>query len=624
MISVVSGTYNRLPLLSKMVESARASVPVGIPLHFVLVDGGSTDGTIAWCLAQSDVTLIQDSALLGAVSAFTRGAYAVPPQTRAVILSNDDVVFRGDSILKALLYLDTHPTCGAVAFADNRPFLPTKTINDFQVMGMMARRRGKDVAVHYAQVGMFRRWLGDKCGWWGANDPNFNARTYGGDNYLSSRVWELGYTVDAVKGVEVEDMVHEDGLRQIGRDIGNADSEQYFARFPFGADIPEAPLIPQQEGERLRILYLPVYEPGHAIQKISKRGLRDALAKIAWVYEFDFLQYGGEILYAEIAKIIEQFKPHMMLSQIQAPEPMNANIVQRIRAINPNMVWVNWNGDYAPGGLTSPAMLNILKWVDLQLVVNGSVLDTYKQQGIAAAYWQIGYEEPGEDLPEAEYHDVVFLANAYTEGRKALENVLYGVFRETTVGLYGSGWDNSKGTNLYDFATGKAIYRNAKIAIGDNQFPDAYGFVSNRLFQALAAGGCLLLHQYVPGLDELTGLQAGVHYIVWHKESDLRRQIKYYLKEEDERRRIADAGTAFVREHHSFDARVKELHDLLKSSSKRRPREIITLNYVGARKLPFGVMGQQYTPGDPLRLPADDAAQLLRQPELWKKVESEF
>lgn len=620
MISVVSGTYQRLPLLRKMVESARASVPVGIPLEFVIVDGGSEDGTQAWCKSQPDVVLIEHGELRGAIPAFTEGAYAA--RGRVVCLANDDIQFKGNSILKALLYLDTHPACGAVAFADNRPFLPTKTRNDYQVMGMMARRRGKDAVVPYAQVGMYRKWLGDKCGWWGANDPNFKARTYGGDNYLSSRIWELGYTVDAVKGVEVEDMVHEDGLRVIGRSIGNADSEQYFARFPFGADIPEAPLVPQQEGERLRILYLPVYEPGHAIQQISKRGLRDALSKIAWVYELDFLRYQGEILYAEIAKIMEQFKPHMMLSQIQAPEPMNANLVQRIRAINPNMVWVNWNGDYAPGGLTSPAMMNTLKWVDLQLCVNGSVLDSYKQHGIAAAYWQIGYEEPGEELPEAEHHDIVFLANAYTEGRKALENVLQST--GVDVGLYGSGWTNSKGTNLYDFATGKAIYRNAKIAIGDNQFPDAYGFVSNRLFQALAAGGCLLLHQYVPGLEELTGLKSFAHYVTWTDFDDLRAKITYYLEHEDDRRAIAELGTAFVREHHSFDARVKELHVLLKSSSKRRPREIITLNYVGARKQPFGVLGQQYTPGDPLRLPAEDAAQLLRQPELWKKVESEF
>lgn len=623
MISVVSGTFNRLPLLMKMVASARAALPASFPLEFIIVDGGSDDGTQAWCKTQPDATLIEHGELRGAIPAFTEGAYAA--QGRFVILANDDIQFRGSSIFKALLYLETRLTCGAVAFADNRPSPPRKTNRDYMVMPMAARRRGRDVSVAYAQVGMYRRWLGDKCGWWGANDPNFNARTYGGDNYLSSRIWELGYSVDAVQGVEVDDAIADDGLRQIGFAIGNADSEQYFARFPTGADIPEAALVPQQDAERLRILYLPVYEPGHTIQKLSKRGLRDALAKRAWVYEFDFLMYQGEHLYAEMAKIMGQFKPHMLISQIQAHEPLNATLVQRIRALDPRMVWVNWNGDYAPGGLTHPSMLALLQWVDLQLCINGSVLDTYKQHGIAAAYWQIGYEEPGDELPDVKHHDVVFLANAYLPGRKALEPVLKSTGAD--VGLYGSGWDSSAGFNLYDFATGKAIYGQARIAIGDNQFPDAYGFVSNRIFQAMAAGGCLLLHQYVPGLEELTGLKHNIHYVVWVDHQDLKEKLRYYLHPDNEAERlyIADAGTAFVREHHSFDARVKELFELLKTSSKRRPREMITVIYTGARKTEFGVAGYgQYTPGDPLRLPADEAAMLLRQPELWKKVESEF
>ena len=58
MISLVSGTYNRLPLLKRMVASARQSA-ADLPLEIVLVDGGSTDGTIAWCKSQPDIVLIE-------------------------------------------------------------------------------------------------------------------------------------------------------------------------------------------------------------------------------------------------------------------------------------------------------------------------------------------------------------------------------------------------------------------------------------------------------------------------------------------------------------------------------------------------------------------------------------
>ena len=40
-VSVVSGTYNRLDLLQRMVDSARSSAGP-LPLELVLVDGGST------------------------------------------------------------------------------------------------------------------------------------------------------------------------------------------------------------------------------------------------------------------------------------------------------------------------------------------------------------------------------------------------------------------------------------------------------------------------------------------------------------------------------------------------------------------------------------------------------
>lgn len=627
LISLVSGTFNRLPLLQKMITSARASLPPGIPLEIIIVDGGSTDGTIEWCQSQPDVTLIQHGELRGAIPAFTDGAKAA--RGKYVLLSNDDVQFRGDSILCAMLHLEQHARCGAVAFADNRPGAGKV---GYRVMPMGALRNGKPVSVNYAQVGMFRRWLGNEVGWWGADDPTFPARTYAGDNYLSSGIWERGYTVDAVAGVEVDDMVADDELRKINgshmQDGNHLDSQAYFARYPHGANIPDAPLLPNPDSERLRILYLPVYEPGYPVQKEQKRGLRDALAQRAWVNEIDFLSIPPGDLLGTIGLAIRTFQPHMILSQIQAPAPMTPALVRMLRHDAPSVVWVNWNGDVYPGGLTSPDMLDICRWFDLQLTVNASVLPVYAENGIAAAYWQIGFEEPPGEYPPALRHDVVFLANAYEPQRAALEEVLYKMVVNdlVDVGLYGSGWKAPLGFTLYDFAAGAGIYSNAKIAIGDNQF-GMRGFVSNRMFQAMAAGNCLYLQQHVPGLEELTGLVHGVHYIAWTDADDLREKIKYFLANKDERQRIADAGTAFVREHHSFTARVDELFKSLLPLAKRRPREFVTFHYRGSRSKPFGVHDYgMYTPGEPLRLPANsDAARvLLNQPELWEKVESEM
>ena len=130
-------------------------------------------------------------------------------------------------------------------------------------------------------------------------------------------------------------------------------------------------------------------------------------------------------------------------------------------------------------------------------------------------------------------------------------------------GLYGSGWKETwiNGQCTYDFVTGCKIYQGSKISIGDSQWPET-GFVSNRVFQALAAGGAALAHQYFKDMDQL-GLIDGETCIVWETFPELEQKIKYYLDNEDERKRIAEAGQQLALERHSFDNRVVELFEMI-------------------------------------------------------------
>ena len=49
-VSVVLGTYNRLSFLKATIASVRAS-QIDVPYEIIVVDGGSTDGTIGWLTA---------------------------------------------------------------------------------------------------------------------------------------------------------------------------------------------------------------------------------------------------------------------------------------------------------------------------------------------------------------------------------------------------------------------------------------------------------------------------------------------------------------------------------------------------------------------------------------------
>ncbi len=559
-IATVSGTYNRLGALQRMMQSVRAQIPPGLSHRFYIVDGGSSDGTLDYLRTQPDVTLIEHGELRGAIRAFCDGAKAA--EADYVILANDDITFGPDSIVRAFTHLESHPTCGAVAFADDRPApgygdgLKVQTITAIEPSG-------KHVSVPYPQVGMVRKWLGDLVGWWGVDDPVMSAgHTYGGDSYLGARIWEQGYSVDSLKGVYILDGLAQDALRSRNYDIEQQNPGMYYKRFAKPPRIAPQPTPDNPQSERLRILYLPIYEPYNTAQRSNKRGLRLELAKRGLVYELDYLSVA-----CDLPGLVEVWQPHLMLTQLHSADIVTAEALVEARKRKPDMVAVNWCGDAHIHGLTSEPMLRLLRHVDLQLVVNAHVLPVYEAWGIRAAYWQIGYEEPLGALPDVPAHDILFLGNMNAKNRQLLETTLTAEAASSRVnlGLYGHGWKEPAGSTLYDFAAGEALYHKCKVAVGDQFWGQTYAFVSNRFFQALVAGA-FMLQEASPGLDEYCGLIDGVHYVSWKGLDDLQLKIRYWLspKRETKRRQIAEAGRAFVRANFSFERQVEKLfNDLL-------------------------------------------------------------
>lgn len=572
-VSIVTGTYNRLPHLRNMIESTRQSIGVGIPYEIVVVDGGSTDGTLEWCRVQPDVVLIEQGELLGAVKAFNagfaaaRGLYCIP--------ANDDITFVDESIIAAIAFMQDNRNVGVGCFWQDRA--PKEM---WHIEYMPAILNGRQINVAYGQVCIVPKWLGDLVGWWGTE-----TRTYGGDNELSANVWERGYQVSPccewigggdVPWVAIHDAKFEDELRRInntgtnsqdGRIWGQKWTRRLNGKSMTGPVIASLPKPADPMPRFRRYLYLPIYEQGYPIQKQQKRGLRQALAQRGLVVEVDYLQIaaqaGGSYMRDYVMDIADCWKPDVILFQAHTPntDTWNADHIRLLRNEYPNAKILNWNGDYHPEDLLSSAGIEFARQFHIQMVVTTDVAKAYQKAGVEWRYWQIGYEdgigvEQKSPNPDAQ---VVFLGNGYSAKRVELGRMLRGL--PYRVALYGK-WAaiRSDGDTLYDFDTGRAIYQNAQIAVGDDQWR-AGGFVSNRLFQAMAAGGCLYMQQRVPGLEELLGIQDGVHYVAWSTFADLREKIEFWLDplNEPDRKRIAAEGCEFVRKNHSFLKRVEEL-----------------------------------------------------------------
>jgi glycosyltransferase involved in cell wall biosynthesis len=556
-VSVVSGTYNRLDYLKHMVDSVRKSIGVGIPYEIVLVDGGSTDGTQDWCKSQPDVVLIEQYTLLGAVKAFNAGAYAA--RGKYVILANDDISFIDESILCALSFMEDNQDVGIGCFYQDRRGW------QWHVEQMSAvTESGTPTTAYYGQVCIVRKWLGDRVGWWGDY-----LRTYGGDNELSCNVLELGYKILPIPCAKIHDYTPQDDLRTRNNEVKPVNNQhpdtyawlqKWTRNGKLGPIVRSSPIVPNSDNKSIRVLYLPIYEPGHVLQKSTKHGLRDALARSCMVLELDYLAMDiGAVYDAACA-----FDPHLILTQLHSGDSIYHSMIVELRnMLDPAVMFVNWNGDYHPETLFSDAYILLMRRFDLVGVVTTSVEAPFDAAGIRWFYWQIGYEEASAKGSNATpVHDVLFLGNGYSKDRFQLASVLKGM-RGINVGIYGS-WPNNQasGSNLYDFDAGARLYSKCKIAIGDSQWPHAAGFVSNRLFQAMSAGA-FLLHQHFDGMEELLGLRDGVNIAVWESLSDLENKIKYYLAHPDERRNIAEAGTRHIRSNHSFDNRVRELFEEL-------------------------------------------------------------
>jgi glycosyltransferase involved in cell wall biosynthesis len=559
-----------------MVASVRSSIGVGIPYEIVLVDGGSSDGTLSWAKAQKDVVLIEQGELLGAIKAFNAGLYAA--KGTYCVVGNDDIIYHDETLINAVAYMQDNPNVGVGCFLQDRDH-PGR----FDLSYMPVVMNGQQMQHVYGQVCIVPKWLGDMVGWWGNLD---NMRTYGGDNNLSSWVLEQGYRVTGIPCACISDFQVDDELRRINNQVriqqarqpGHPDSNAWGKHWTHpngtcGPMVKTEPIIDNPIERMPRFVYLPIYEQGHAIQKTQKHGLRDALARYGLVYEYDWLQvtadHGGTYMVNYLMDIIDAFRPDVLLTQIHSPDPRMFNVgsIDKIRSECPDLTWVNWNGDFHPEDLLSSPNVAMARLFDLQCVVcaHDSLRRTYADAGVSWMYWQIGYEEslaePDGSTPK---HDVVFLANGYSHKRYSLGRMLRSL--PCDVGIYGSwgGGIQPNGSNLYNFDEGRKLYRHAKLSVGDDQW-GASGFVSNRLFQAMSAGGAMYMQKRVPDLEKHLGLVDGVHYVLWDDNNDLMDKIRYWLdpSKDAERATIADAGMRCMQEHHSFDARVQELVEVI-------------------------------------------------------------
>ncbi|HZR76050.1 MAG TPA: glycosyltransferase [Bradyrhizobium sp.] len=199
-VSIVLGTYNRLSFLKATIASVRAS-RIDVPYEIIVVDGGSTDGTIDWLTEQRDIiAIVQHNREVSEGKARRKRSWGYfmnlafkCAEGRYVCLISDDSVVHPDTIANGVRHFDRGIAdghrLGAVAFYW-RSWPEEKQYRVGFTLG------GKIFVNH----GLFLREALERVGW--IDDKNYDF--YCADGDLALRIWHAGYEIDACESALLE------------------------------------------------------------------------------------------------------------------------------------------------------------------------------------------------------------------------------------------------------------------------------------------------------------------------------------------------------------------------------------------------------------------------------------
>lgn len=286
--------------------------------------------------------------------------------------------------------------------------------------------------------------------------------------------------------------------------------------------------------------------------------IRDAFLNIGDVIYWDWSGH-DRTFNRDIRKLVDQHRPDFIWLQIQTPGIINEDTAKYIRR---NATVVNWTGDVRQD---IQWFVQIGRHIDRTLFTNETDVRKLRSMGVQADYLQIGFPEriftPTGDAKQCP--DIIFMGN-YTRGfplseyRRQMVEYLRQKYGQRFA-VYGNSWGGSSYA-VGDQHEEAAYYRGCKVAINLSHF-NYSRYSSDRIFRLMGAGAFCLSHHYAELEEDFT---IGEHLDVWNTFDGLSYKIDYYLDHQEERQRIAAAGSAHVHANCTWSVRVRELNQLLK------------------------------------------------------------
>lgn len=208
--------------------------------------------------------------------------------------------------------------------------------------------------------------------------------------------------------------------------------------------------------------------------------------------------------------------------------------------------------------------LPVARQMDVVFLRERDHLARYGREGVRGYYLDQACdadESPASESPPSMSCDVAFFGTHFPDRARMLKRLGQG----RTIRIYSDkprSW-RWRGLRAEPAAYGSRLAQavaGAKIVYGESARSDIHGYWSDRVYRILGHRG-FFLTRFAPGLDDIF---TNHEHLVWGRDDDeIAALAARYLADEPARRRIAAAGFAHVRAHHTYDHRARELLGVL-------------------------------------------------------------
>jgi len=211
MISIVFGTFNRVDKLTNSINSIKkAASKLDQMPEIIIIDGGSTDGTLEYLSKQKDIIVINEGGLHGVTRAYNRGFRLA--SRKYITWFSDDFIYDENALKISLERLEKEDENTLISFS-----IDVGDGNGF---------------INYAPntpVGICSKKLFQKVDYWSEDFI-----TYASDNDFNQKILMAGgkvlpeHKAKIIHDIDIKDFLHKENLS------GNKCSKRYFELYKNG------------------------------------------------------------------------------------------------------------------------------------------------------------------------------------------------------------------------------------------------------------------------------------------------------------------------------------------------------------------------------------------------------